>query len=227
MQNRSVGVTQDRRTAFVAIDTCGGGNNFMAIVSGVYEDDGTLLIIAADTTPVTSDRQLEDEIHSHAAGLRAMLGAYTEMVSVIEANYGGWVQASRVARLLDDHKPTAHLTVDRETSATVERRIGVFTTAEVKERMRHELQRLLREDKVAFASDARFSRDGDRAELLNQLRRCEYIYKPTIDSATKARRRVISGKMNGKNDDMAVAMMMLAYWPVHYYNTRERGVVRR
>ncbi|KAK3246815.1 hypothetical protein CYMTET_43660 [Cymbomonas tetramitiformis] len=49
-------------------------------------------ILAADTTPVTSDRQLEDEIHSHAAGLRVMLGAYTEIVSVIEANYGGWVQ---------------------------------------------------------------------------------------------------------------------------------------
>lgn len=107
------------------------------------------------------------------------------------------------------------------------RRPGVITSSESKERMRHELQRLLREDRIHIDDETTSSRVGDVQNLVKQLKQCEYIYKPSTAVVVAERKRVITGKLNGKNDDMAIAMMMLSYWPIYYYNNDGRCVAVR
>ncbi|KAK3245780.1 hypothetical protein CYMTET_2724 [Cymbomonas tetramitiformis] len=155
--------------------------------------------------------------------LRKLVPSSTLFVSIIEANYGGWVQASRVAHLLADSVSIVHVSCDRKLE---NRRPGVFTTSEIKERMRHELQRLLREKRVVLLNETAANRPEDVTELVKQLKRCEYIYKPSMTAANVERRRVISGKFNGQNDDMAIAFMMLAYWSAHYINTSGKCAVK-
>ncbi|KAK3255106.1 hypothetical protein CYMTET_35733 [Cymbomonas tetramitiformis] len=215
--NSSSHLEGDPKHAFVGIDTCGGGSNFMALVSGVYSRDGVLQILAVDTSPITSDAQLEAEVASHAERLRAIIPRTTPLVSIIEANYGGWVQASRVASLMRPYKPVVHISCDR-TSRHV-KRPGVYTTWETKERMRHELQRLLRERRIRLSHQIRCARTADVQELVKQLKRFEYIYKSSSSSAVSERKRMISGKVHGQNDDAAIALMLLAYWSSYYINS--------
>ncbi|KAK3246110.1 hypothetical protein CYMTET_44331 [Cymbomonas tetramitiformis] len=203
----SVELDHEPRHVFVGIDTCGGGNNFMA------------LILAVDTAPVTSDLQLETEMASHFDRLRQRIPRSTILVSIIEANYGGWVQASRIAHLLQLHGPVVHVSCDKTRE---NKRPGIYTTWEIKERMRHELQRLLRERRICLSADIVTSRPGDVTEMTKQLRRCEYIYKPVSSASVQERKRMISGKVNGQNDDVAIALMLLAYWSAHYINTNGR-----
>ncbi|KAK3249308.1 hypothetical protein CYMTET_41253 [Cymbomonas tetramitiformis] len=212
----AVALDTDPRHVFVGIDTCGGGNNFMALVSGCYDRSNRLLILAVDTAPITSDLQLETELASHFNRLRLMIPRSTILVSIIEANYGGWVQASRIAHLIRVFGPVMHVSCDKTHE---NKRPGIYTTWEIKERMRHELQRLLRERRICLATDVSTSRPGDVTEIAKQLKRCEYIYKPSSSTAAQERKRMISGKVNGQNDDVAIALMLLAYWSAHYINT--------
>eukprot|EP00854_Cymbomonas_tetramitiformis_P000169 gene169-303_t len=250
----SVELDHEPRHVFVGIDTCGGGNNFMALVSGCYDRSNRLQpmdqfiaaailvqkrrdvlharveyqdpsvtlrekILAVDTAPVTSDLQLETEMASHFDRLRQRIPRSTILVSIIEANYGGWVQASRIAHLLQLHGPVVHVSCDKTRE---NKRPGIYTTWEIKERMRHELQRLLRERRICLSADIVTSRPGDVTEMTKQLRRCEYIYKPVSSASVQERKRMISGKVNGQNDDVAIALMLLAYWSAHYINTNGR-----
>ncbi|KAK3251047.1 hypothetical protein CYMTET_39591 [Cymbomonas tetramitiformis] len=181
----------DPKHVFVGIDTCGGGSNFMALVSGAYSWDGILQILAVDTSPITSDAQLESEVASHAERLRAIL------------------EPRRC--------PVAHVSCDRP-SRDGAMRPGVYTTWEIKERMRHELQRLLRERRIRLSDRLRCGREADVQELLKQLKRFEYIYKSSSSSVANERKRMISGKVHGQNDDAALALMLLAYWSSYYIN---------
>jgi len=204
-------------------------------------------VLGMDATTVTSDAQMEHELCSHVQRLRRRMHASTRVISVIEANYGGWVQvlpvatiavcyffsyqksatavsgsfwdssrhaqASRVAHIIDAFAPVAHLSADKSAM----HRPGVLTTAESKERMRHELQRLLAENRVRMQLRGEGgSRVDDVQLLVKQLRQFEYVYKPGASRKYAECKRVITGKLHGKNDDLAIAMMMLAYWPLYH-----------
>lgn len=216
-------MTNDPSHVFVGIDTCGGGNNFMAMVSGCYTRSNALQILAVDTAPITSDMQLEAEIASHATRVRKYVSRQAVLVSIIEANYGGWVQASRIAHLLENHGPAMHITCDKTRE---NKRPGIYTTWEIKERMRHELQRMLRENRICLFSEVVSTRVGDVAELAKQLKRCEYVYKASATSTAAERKRMITGKMNGQNDDMAIALMLLSYWSAHFINVNGKCATR-
>ncbi|KAK3279798.1 hypothetical protein CYMTET_12335 [Cymbomonas tetramitiformis] len=206
-------VSQLSYDVYVAIDTCGGGNNMMATVSGYLTAENELVVLGMDATTVTSDAQMEHELCSHVQRVRKRMHASARVISVIEANYGGWVQASRVAHIVDAFAPVAHLSADKSAM----HRPGVLTTAESKERMRHELQRLLAEDRVRMQLRGEGgSRVDDVQLLVKQLRQFEYVYKPGASRKYAECKRVITGKVHGKNDDMAIAMMMLAYWPIYH-----------
>eukprot|EP00854_Cymbomonas_tetramitiformis_P006402 gene6402-7669_t len=166
-----------------------------------------------DATAVTSDNQLTHELSSHAQRLRDRMHATACIISIIEANYGGWVQASRVAQILQPYQPVRHLSADRSNL----RRPGVLTSAESKERMRHELQRYLAENRVRMElREQGGTRVDDVQLLLKQLRQFEYVYKPGASRKHTECRRVITGKLHGRNDDLAIAMMLLAYWPLYH-----------
>ncbi|KAK3261901.1 hypothetical protein CYMTET_29223 [Cymbomonas tetramitiformis] len=154
---------------YMAIDTCGGGNNMMAIVSGYLTVQHDLVVISMDATAVTSDNQLTHELSSHAQRLRDRMHATACIISIIEANYGGWVQ-----RYLAENRVRMEL---REQGGT---------------------------------------RVDDVQLLLKQLRQFEYVYKPGASRKHTECRRVITGKLHGRNDDLAIAMMLLAYWPLYH-----------
>ena len=102
------------KEVFLAVDTAGGGDNCMALVSGFYTPTGILLLLSLDTVQTTSDTELEQELDSHMERLRdRFMLTNTEFVSIIESNYGGWVMSSRVAAILARHHPIRHVTSDR------------------------------------------------------------------------------------------------------------------
>ncbi|KAK3289990.1 hypothetical protein CYMTET_2593 [Cymbomonas tetramitiformis] len=170
-------------------------------------------VISMDATAVTSDNQLTHELSSHAQRLRDRMHATACIISIIEANYGGWVQASRVAQILQPYQPVRHLSAD----SSKLRRPGVLTSAESKERMRHELQRYLAENRVHMElREQGGTRVDDVQLLLKQLRQFEYVYKPGASRKHTECKRVITGKLHGRNDDLAIAMMLLAYWPLYH-----------
>jgi hypothetical protein len=213
------------RHVFMAIDTCGGGSNAMAIVAGMYTQNGTLVILSVDTVQATSDTEVEQELSSHVERLRERFYIHsTTIVSIIEANYGGWVASSRVASILARQAPMRHVTSDRSGM----KRPGCWTTAEVKERARIDLSRRFREERICFAKRFYTSRVGTDDELVEQLRRMRYDVKCPRD-AHGAVRRALTGKRagggSGGNDDLAMALCLLVFFSMLYEDRpNETGV---
>jgi hypothetical protein len=204
------------RRVFLAVDTCGGGSNCMALVGGIITPGGVMIIVSCDTVQATSDTEMEQELASHMEKLRCRpYAAQAEIVSIIEANYGGWVLSSRVAAILAQSPPTRHVTTDSKGL----KRPGIMTTKDTKERSRVELSRRLREGRIVFADDMYSSRVGTKDELIDQLRRYKYDVKVPRDSHGTVK-RVLTGKRNGggagANDDLAMAINMLVLFSMYY-----------
>jgi len=168
-------------------------------------------VVAADSFSVSSDAEIEKALAMHVESVREAMGAgggVAQIVTMVEANFGGWIGASRIATICSRFPPMIHMTQDR----SAHKRIGVYTSAEVKERMRLALQALLRAEKVAFYARFRSQSVGARAELCCQLRRYQYCWREPSDHFG-AGRRVLTGKTGGANDDLCIVMQMLAFWP--------------
>jgi hypothetical protein len=213
------------KRAFLAVDTCGGGTNCMALVGGVLTPGGVMVIVSCDTVQATSDTEMEQELLSHVEKMRSRVYmSQAEIVSIIEANYGGWVSSSRVAAILAQSPPMRHVTTDGKGF----KRPGVWTTRDTKERSRIELSRRLREGRIGFADDLYTSRVGTKDELVDQLRRYKYDVKVPRDNHGMVK-RVLTGKRNGggagANDDLAMAVNMLALFSMFYEDRpNEAGV---
>lgn len=204
------------RTAFLAVDTCGGGSNCMALVGGLHTPGGVLVIVSVDAVQASSDTAMEHELASHVERLRDRPYMRTaELVSIVEANYGGWVMSSRVCAILSRSPPSRHVTSDRSGA----KRPGVMTSRDTKERSRIELSRRLREGRIAFADDLYSSRVGTKDELVAQIRRYRYDVKTPRDAHGTVK-RALTGKLNGGgpsgNDDLAMALNMLAFFSMLY-----------
>lgn len=204
------------RNAFIAFDNNGGGANCAAILCVVSTPANHLVIVSADNVQISSDAQLEHEIHSHLEALRNK--SYlrnAEFIASIESNYGGWVSASRTAAIMSRNPPIKFMTSDQSGA----RRPGVWTTAEIKERARIEISRRLREGTIKFADDFYTSRAGTENELISQLRRMRYHNKVPRDAHGTVR-RALSGKQFGGgangNDDLAIALMLDVFWKMMY-----------
>ena len=95
---------------------------------------------------------------------------------------------------------------------TSHRRIGVWTTSEVKEMARLSLQSLLRSEHIVFGSKFASQNIGMREKICEQLRKFGYHYKEPPDQFSQLK-RVLTGKTGmGQNDDLVMVLMFLAYW---------------
>lgn len=212
------------RNAFIAVDNNGGGANCMAIICIVMTPAKHLVIVSADNVQITSDAQLEHELGSHLDKLRNLPYLYNaEFICSLEANYGGWVCASRTAAIMARNPPIKFMTSDQSGA----RRPGVWTTAEIKERARIELSRHLREGTIKFASDFYTSRVGTENEIVSQMRRMRYHNKVPRDAHGTVR-RALSGKQFGGgangNDDLVVALFINVFWKMMYEDNRNLAV---
>ena len=116
--------------------------------------------------------------------------------------------ASRVAGICNRFPPMQFMTQDK----TTHRRIGVWTTSEVKERARISLQTLLRTEHIVFGSKFTSQSIGMRELICEQLRKFRYHYKEPPDQFSQLK-RVLTGKNGaGMNDDLVMVLMFLAYW---------------
>jgi hypothetical protein len=191
----------------------------MAIVSGIYLKDGTLVIVSADSTSkITKDEEQVSYLHQHFSKLRDIgVLANSNVILIVESNYGGAIGASRIADICAEFQPLSAMT--RDTSK--ERKCGVTTTAPVKERMRVELQKLLRHNAVRFATEFTSVETGSRDAVCSQLRGFRFHVvenKSEGGDPNKRSRIVLTGKGAGSNDDLTMAVMMLSFWPAEYWS---------
>lgn len=161
-----------------------------------------------------SDEELERWVASNLDPIRKKYEKAT-FITIIEQNYGGWVGASRIASLCDSFQPCLHMTRD----ASSLRRIGCVTTHETKEAMRIALQQLLRGEKILFAKRFFANNPNTKAELCDQLKNYRYLDKV----GSLQGKKVLTGKINGKNDDLCITTCMLSYWP-HFFFANEKTV---
>jgi hypothetical protein len=207
------------RHGFVAIDPCGGGASAMAIASGVFLADGTLIVVGADARAVTTDEDMEAVLRAHVGLLRETAAlANAQIVLIIERNYGGGVLASRIASVCaDGFGNVACMTQDTNPKL---RRSGVVTTAPVKERMRVEFSRLLRCNAVHFSEPFCSSAPDMRGTIVDQLKNYRLIIKEGTETAGP--KFALSGKTYGKSDDVCIAVQILAWWPHTFFADGDR-----
>jgi hypothetical protein len=131
---------------------------------------------------------------------------------------GGWVGASRIAAICSESRPIKHLSGD----STGKKRIGVVTSYDTKESMRFALQQLLRSERVYFASSFESKTIGMQSEICAQLKAYKFIDKNREEDVI-VKRRTMSGKGGGMNDDLSIATQMLAFWPQIYFDNPDRA----
>ena len=192
---------------FVVIDPSGGGSSRFAMVTGLYRPGagGSYLLLNAESWNVVDDSDLETVIPTYIGQMLDTYGlAQTRVIrSIIERNYGGSPLSSRIAHLLSRKCSVQHFTPDC-------RRIGVWTDAANKERMRISLTEILAAARLGFHSKFFSRQTGSRAKLVEELKTFRYVHRATSEFGNA--RRALTGKINGKNDDLAMCVMMLVFW---------------
>lgn len=191
----------------------------MAIVSCVFLADGTMVVMSADSKAgVNTDEEQERYLHQHLSKLRDIkVLTNSHIILIVENNFGGPVLASRIAHICSDFSPLSAMT--RDTNSKL-KRAGVTTTGPVKERMRVELQRLLRSNTIRFAKEFFGLEAGTRDMLTDQLRKYHFQViekKGEGGDPTKKPKIVLTGKGGGSNDDLAMTVQLLCFWVPEYW----------
>jgi len=195
---------------YVAIDPSGGGFSQTACLAACVDANrSALVVVGADGCAVTNDAELEVYIRGFMERLRTRFPNVV-VVTIIERNFGGPVMASRIADFVRGFPPVKTVSGD----TTLHKRIGVVTTDIVKDRGRVDVQRLLRTSMLHFVEDEAFITGNARMlqELREQLLAFRYVYSERPNGTVKAS---LSGKGYGKNDDMVLSLMLLAYWSAY------------
>ena len=88
--------------------------------------------------------------------------------------------------------------------------------------MRFAMQQLLRSERVFFAASFESKTDGMKEEICRQLKAYKFVDKNREDDII-VKRRTMSGKGGGMNDDLSIATQMLAFWPQIYFDNPDRA----
>ena len=131
---------------------------------------------------------------------------------------GGWVGASRVAAICSQFSPVKYFSGDN----TGKNRVGVVTSQDSKEGMRFSLQQLLRSEKIKFFNSFLSLNVDTKASICSQLKAYRYVNKGSDDDVMP-KRRALTGKASGKNDDLSIALQLLAFWPSFYFDNPNRA----
>jgi hypothetical protein len=123
-----------------------------------------------------------------------------------------------VAAICNDSQPIRHFSGDK----TGQNRVGVVTTFESKESMRFAMQQLLRAEKNHFLSNFVSSIPGAREEICGQLKGYRFVDRGS-ENDLMVKRRGLSGKSQGKQDDLCIAIQMLAFFPSFFFDNNNRA----
>lgn len=151
-------------------------------------------------------------ITTHLRGVSALPELRkSRMMSVIEANYGGWTSSNRMAAVLESSElPMAHY---RQPNAARDH-IGIWTKDKADLAITTETRLL--NNQVVFRDQLvtnQGSPETARAKLLNQLRGYrQYVKAPADPTAPSARtRKVYTGKASGPDDECIVLQLACLY----------------
>ena len=200
---------RDHDHLFISIDPSGGGRSRFAIMTAVfYPATSSFVILSAEAWDVRNDQELEQVIPLYVQSVMTAHGfkpGKRNLYSIIERNYGGGVLSSHIARLLSRTFPVRHFRPDGQ-------KIGVWTCANSKERMRISFSEILLTNRISFHQNF-VSRQGPalRDKLVSELKSYRYIHREQTNDF-QASRRVLTGKIAGRNDDLAITAMILVYW---------------
>jgi hypothetical protein len=84
------------------------------------------------------------------------------------------------------------------------------------------MQQLLRSKQVHFSSTFVSKSVGCQQEICAQLKAYRFVDRSS-DEDIVVKRRALSGKGAGKNDDLSIATQMLTYWPSLYFDNPARA----
>lgn len=217
---------QAPREVFVVIDPCGGGMSCLAICTGCIVG-ATMVLFGADSEVVQNDDEQEALLNRHVKAVREHpLGMHARIVLVVERNFGGSVLASRICNVLRGYQPIYAMTQDAVGGGGGSKRAhggapkapnpGVVTTAQVKERARVDLQRLLKGSLIRFCDTMVSARADIRDEVCKQLMNYKYEIRAGRDAFSKTR-WVLTGKSGSSNDDLCICINLMAFWASTYF----------
>ena len=206
------------REVFVAIDPAGGGESNMAICSGFFRLDGTIVVVGAEARPTVDDTAQTRLLHVHFEKLRSLpFLRVAPIVVIIESNMS-WVLSTRIADLLSVYQPIKFLRED----PTAHGRVGIWCTNSIKEMMRLETNTKLMQTAVSFLQPMVSLTPDISNEICGQLNKYKYVFKQPNDSFGKVR-RALTGKGFNANDDLCIVFQMLCFWPKSYYDQPQRA----
>jgi hypothetical protein len=196
---------------YVAIDPAGGGASEFALAVGFYDlTYGSFVLCGAESAVLPTDQSMELFLRGFFEKLRGINSFRSSAIVVfIELNYGGSVLASRVANILSSFVPV-HFVTDEPRKKSL--RIGVLTTALVKERGRLDVQRLLRLNQLRFSKPFVSSTEDMPSKIVKQLKGFKYIVQQLDAGSTKRPKIELSGKSYGTQDDLSMAILLLIFW---------------
>jgi hypothetical protein len=182
-------------------------------------------VLGADTASCSSDEDQEAIIHRFLTSLRNEPAARSAViVLIVERNFGGSVLASRIGNIASSFSPIVLMTQDSAATAGMQR-AGVITSKPVKERMRVDLSRLLRTDKFKISRSFFSNLAETKGEMCKQLMDYRMEFTPATMSGRPAK-IVYSGKGHGKNDDLAIVVQLLCFWPATYFTDPVNSCIR-
>lgn len=177
-------------------------------------------MVGADHDTVPTDERMALFLRTFLSAIRAQPAlALSTLIVIVERNFGGSALASVIVSMCASFAPLATLTQDPTPRLM---RAGVVTTHDVKERMRVSLATMLRARSVHYSHPFVSTRPDARDALTQQLRGYRYLVQP----GKAGGKMVLTGKGAGTNDDLALGLNMLSFWPATHQAEGERCLLR-
>lgn len=200
---------------YLTIDPAGGGFSQTAIAAAVIDvNTKSLVLIGAEDQQITNDDELERFLRNFLMKIRAInLFANSQIIAIIERNFGGSVTASRIANLCIPFQPLRVMTAD----TTQHRRVGVVTTETIKERARIDLQRCLKLNTFALLNTNSFI--CSEIKILDDLRKQFLTFKYVTETRGSKQKVILSGKGYALSDDLIMAVLLAVFWSAYVITT--------
>ena len=204
-------------TVWVGIDPASHGVSAMALTA-VAATSGTLFLIGAATVNVHRCEaiQVQAVVAMFLAAVRAhpWVTRSSALVPIVECN-NNEVMALTIVKVFDDYAPVWQPFVAEAFPRNISPGIGVWTTERTKAASLQILYQAFLDGAVAVspvvaaADGTAFSADAPPAVADNVVRElAEQVGRFSDDPATGK----ITGKIDGENDDIGMALLLSVYW---------------
>ena len=192
---------------FTAVDPCGGGTSYMAVVSLVLQGDRTY-IVGMDASPADGTEEIRALLIQHIRGVRSILGN-AWCIALFESNLGQEAQHMK------------HMVKDERLVYVVheKKKAGVNTTHKRKELYAKTLVESIAELKFSPKCicanpkiDAQTRMQKTKAEFKKQMIEFKKLTIPAAKPFDLPKIIYTGKTKKGKNDDIVMTLMIGLFW---------------